>query len=214
MQQLEMKQRLKLVELFNPVLSSCVDNCLDIDEGKLKHLFFREGVYCRSLEIKILSYALHQVQGDYIEIGVQEGYTMLNIARNNRDRVCYGVDFPENILMHKNQMCEKPTPTNVAHACRWENNFMLILHNSWTVTIPKGVGMVFIDADHTYQGVKNDTENVLNQVEPGTLIFWHDYHNNLHNDYLRVNEYIDSEIRKIIPIFFFKNTWMICGIKN
>lgn len=34
---------------------------------------------------------------------------------------------------------------------------------------------VFVDADHSYNGVKNDTVKALELVRPGGIIMWHDY---------------------------------------
>lgn len=38
----------------------------------------------------------------------------------------------------------------------------------------KDVDMLFIDGDHTYQGVKADYENYCNLVKPGGMIVFHD----------------------------------------
>jgi hypothetical protein len=36
--------------------------------------------------------------------------------------------------------------------------------------------LVFIDGDHTYEGVRNDTEKVFaNCIKQDTIVFWHDY---------------------------------------
>lgn len=34
---------------------------------------------------------------------------------------------------------------------------------------------IFIDGDHSYEGVKNDTEKALQLLKPGGTIVWHDY---------------------------------------
>ncbi len=34
---------------------------------------------------------------------------------------------------------------------------------------------IFIDGDHSYEGVKNDTEKALQLLKPGGVIVWHDY---------------------------------------
>lgn len=34
---------------------------------------------------------------------------------------------------------------------------------------------IFIDGDHSYEGVKNDTEKALTMLAPGGVIMWHDY---------------------------------------
>ena len=34
---------------------------------------------------------------------------------------------------------------------------------------------IFIDGDHSYNGVKNDTEKALQMLKPGGIMVWHDY---------------------------------------
>jgi hypothetical protein len=175
-------------------------------EELLSGLWFRDGIYCRSLEIKILSWFLHQIQGDYLEIGINRGATALNICRNNPDHMIYGVDLLGETTMCNQQRTEQPRHENVAEFCRDEQNFRLMLENSWHVRIPESVKMVFIDADHTYEAVKNDTENVLEQMKKG-YIFWHDFHNHLHDDYLGVTKYL-MDLSRERQVYYFKNTWL------
>lgn len=40
--------------------------------------------------------------------------------------------------------------------------------------------LVFVDAGHTYDYVKSDTENALRLIKPGGVILWHDYMRVLH----------------------------------
>lgn len=175
-------------------------------EELLSRLWYRDGLYCRPLEIKILSWFLQQIQGDYLEIGVNRGATALNICRNNPDRTIYGVDLLGETTMCEQQRIEQPSDKNVAEFCHDEPNFDLILENSRHTKIPESVRMIFIDADHTYEGVKQDTENVLGQMKEG-YIFWHDFHNNLHDDYLGVTEYL-LQLSRERKIYYFRNTWL------
>lgn len=43
--------------------------------------------------------------------------------------------------------------------------------------LPGSYDLIFIDADHSYAGVKHDTELVLPLVSPTGFILWHDYAN-------------------------------------
>jgi len=175
-------------------------------EELLSELWFRDGLYCRPLEIKILAWFLKQISGDYLEIGVNRGATAINICKNNPDRQIYGVDLLGETTMCRQQRIEQPNSNTVAEYCRDEKNFHLILESSWHIKIPGSVKMVFIDADHTYKAVKNDTENVLEQMKEG-YIFWHDFHNNLHDDYLGVTRYLIN-LSYERQIYYFKNTWL------
>jgi predicted O-methyltransferase YrrM len=66
------------------------------------------------------------------------------------------------------------------------------------------VGMmdyIFIDGDHSYEGVKNDTEKALAMLKPGGIIVWHDYASKSPG----VLKYL-SELSAERPIFHVKKT--------
>jgi predicted O-methyltransferase YrrM len=47
------------------------------------------------------------------------------------------------------------------------------------------VDLVFIDAGHTYDYVKRDTDQALTMLRPGGVIVWHDCFQVLHPDVTR-----------------------------
>ena len=205
---------MSLMPLFPPIIYNKM-TVLEVNDRVFDNLFFQPGLYCRDIEIKILSWTLQQLVGDYIELGVNQGATAINICRNNPKKKIWGVDFTESIQLHEGQKSEQPNSETIGLYCKDEPNFTLLNANSWNVKMPDHIGMVFIDANHSYEGVKKDTENVFRQINPGTIIFWHDYHyENVDLNHMAVNAYIDNEvIGKIpnMPIYQFKNTWLIVG---
>jgi hypothetical protein len=196
-------------KLFEPITKSLTGRTIEVDLDKMNDIRIMPGLFCNPIEIAILSWALQRVKGDYMEIGVNQGATALNICRNNPFKTIYGVDMVHDITMHKNQSIEQPTEETAGIYCKDEPNFELILENSWHVEIPEDVGMIFLDADHTYRGVKNDMENILKQVHSCTLILLHDYHNELHPEYIGVKEYVDKELSGRFDLYEFENTWLI-----
>jgi hypothetical protein len=42
---------------------------------------------------------------------------------------------------------------------------------------PASYDLIFVDSDHSYRGVRNDSEFVLPLLAPGGFIVWHDYAN-------------------------------------
>lgn len=62
--------------------------------------------------------------------------------------------------------------------------------------------LVFVDATHTYDYVKADTENAFRMVRPGSVIIWHDYMQVLHPD---VTHYL-YEISPHRPIYHLQGT--------
>lgn len=61
--------------------------------------------------------------------------------------------------------------------------------------------MVFIDGDHSYEGVKSDTENAFEMVKSGGVIAWHDYTPDGQSEGCDVVGYLQKEI---IPLFDLK----------
>jgi len=164
-------------------------------------------MYCRPEEVRFLAGFLHLLKGDYIEIGVNQGGTAKWICKNNTDKTIYGVDNIEASTMHQSQQIEQPNKDTVAKFSKGYGNFELILQNSWTVKLPENIEMIFIDADHRYEGVKNDTDNILSQMKEG-WIFWHDYNNDLHPNYLGVNAFINNEIIPKMKVYLLEGTWL------
>lgn len=60
---------------------------------------------------------------------------------------------------------------------------------------------IFIDGDHSYEGVKNDTEKAIELLKPGGVIVWHDYAAKSPGvlDYL-------AEFSQQRPLFHVRNT--------
>lgn len=201
-----------MLTILQPIIKSVDGHKVQLDASKLDGLKYESGPYTNPLEIKLIAYALTRVKGDYLEIGVNVGGTARVVCWNNPDKRIYGVDYVEGCTMHEKQRNEQPSISNAGRLCRDLPNFSLILENSWSVKLPENIGMAFIDADHSYQGVKNDTENVLSQAKPGTVVMWHDYQNDLHPEYMRVNRYIDNEVAPIMDIYEFEGTWLVAGI--
>jgi hypothetical protein len=166
-----------------------------------------ELLYTMQPEVEVLAGFLNLLQGDYMEIGVNQGATARNVCQNNPGKTIYGVDWIDNTTMHPNQLTEQPNKETLARHCINFKNFVLIETNSHAVKIPSTVEMVFIDADHQYSGVKNDTENVLRQVKQG-WVFWHDYNNTSHFDYMGVTEFINNEIMPRMKVYWLENTFL------
>jgi predicted O-methyltransferase YrrM len=64
--------------------------------------------------------------------------------------------------------------------------------------------LVFVDADHSYEGVKNDTEKALRMLAPGGVIVWHDFAAKSPG----VVRYI-SDFSQDRPVFRLKHTCLV-----
>lgn len=68
-------------------------------------------------------------------------------------------------------------------------NVVPIVGNTATLSWDVPVNVIFIDADHSYEWVKKDTEHYLKFVRKGGLIIYHDYNSNWD-----VQKYFDTEM--------------------
>ena len=76
--------------------------------------------------------------------------------------------------------------------------------NTWA-TLPERIDFAFIDASHSYEAVKNDTERAREKLKPGAVIVWHDY--TAEDSYERdVGRYIREQMRSHKNIFVVPST--------
>lgn len=66
---------------------------------------------------------------------------------------------------------------------------------------------IFIDADHSYEAVKNDTEKAFEMLSPGGMVIWHDYAPKSPGVYGYLKE---LSIQR--PLFRIKNTCLVLYI--
>jgi hypothetical protein len=117
-----------------------------------------------------------------LEIGTFRGGTTWNLFENApKDAVIYTLDLPED-----------ETPgyvTNLDYASNKKRPFVprsdrvrqiLINSREWDGVLDRKVQFAFIDADHSYEGIKNDTEKALVSLDEYGCICWHD---SLESDY-------------------------------
>jgi Methyltransferase domain len=74
-------------------------------------------------------------------------------------------------------------------------------------TIPNGVDFAFIDASHSYEAVRNDTERVWPKLAPNAVVMWHDYTQDVSHE-RGVGQYIRELIPKDPGIFLCEGTDM------
>ena len=93
----------------------------------------------------------------------------LDIPPQNRrsHRTGVGSDIPFDFEIGQ---CFKSTP--------WEKK--IEIHTCDAKSFDAGpfrrqMDLIFVDADHTYSFVRNDTEKALEMIAPGGVILWHDY---------------------------------------
>ena len=158
----------------------------------------------------------------FLEVGVFLGQNIVKIAKKFPYIECYGVDpydykEYENQLSFKdgNSIYLKTESENVfkkalANSEKLEN-FHLIRKSSFDAAKmfdDNSIDLIFIDANHSYESVKNDIDLWLPKVKKGGWLSGHDYHINYFGVILAVNEKLGVDniaIRSDATWFYYKD---------
>lgn len=96
----------------------------------------------------------------YVELGLYEGETLSKVLPHAKK--IHGIDLKQSTELDNLK----------------NNNFHINIHytttNSFFEIFNEGIDMAFIDADHCFDSVKHDFENVLQRLNPGGIIILHD----------------------------------------
>jgi hypothetical protein len=119
--------------------------------------------------VMLLKLALCVKPRRLLEIGSFRGYTALYLAQNVGAEA--SIVTVDRYSEHGEAYRETP------EAGRIERRIGEIAPALFAEDAPASYDLIFIDADHTYEGVRRDTELSLPLVSPGGYIVWHDYAN-------------------------------------
>lgn len=113
-----------------------------------------------------------------IEFGCHEGRNAAAALRNIAGLERYvGVDVPPSYVT-KMAVQRKEIPAQPGRLAEHDPRFELILRPRGTFDLAlddlPAADAVFIDADHSRDGVENDTRLALSVLRPGGIIIWHD----------------------------------------
>lgn len=118
------------------------------------------------------------------EFGTFTGASTLAIAANTPDETrIHTLDIaPENRRSHRTGVgSDIPFDFVIGEnfrGTRWESKIEILTgdaNNLDTGRFRNRMDLIFVDADHTYPFVRNDTEKALEMLAPGGVILWHDY---------------------------------------
>lgn len=136
--------------------------------------------------------------GNVAEIGSHKGDTTLLMATNFPDKTIYAMDYTGIITMPKGQAHEQPLI--IAEKAKHKPNVVVIDHNSQTFDFNKltNVTTFFIDGDHSYNGVKSDTEKAVSYLKShnGGIMLMHDYRLDEKYPWMGVRKYVDNELKE------------------
>ena len=112
---------------------------------------------------------------NYFEIGTWRGESAANIAPNVSD--CYTLNLSSSELKSMGKSDEyikmhRYFSKDIANVIHLEGNSLSYDFSQFS----KPFDLVFIDGDHHYSGVKNDTEKVFKHLlHENSIVVWHDY---------------------------------------
>jgi len=76
---------------------------------------------------------------------------------------------------------------------------------------PEGVDFAFIDASHSYEAVRNDTERLWPKLSPAAVVLWHDY-TETDSPERGVGKYLRERMTREQDIFVCAGTDLACRI--
>lgn len=154
-------------------------------------------------------YALREMMGPacriYFEIGVHNGGSMGLAMQHRSSCKFYGVDMFEEVLkiprykyFESDNLSVTKTKKNIREVNTHSHPFKIFVGNSQDTSIvlevfnevkDLGVNLMFIDGDHSYQGVRSDFENYSPLVARGGYIVFDDYRP---KDHPEIAKFIDE----------------------
>jgi predicted O-methyltransferase YrrM len=112
--------------------------------------------------------------GSYLEIGSWRGESIANVSDVMMD--CVSVTLSEEEMRHKNYSDDF---IKVHGIYSKDKEISQIGHDSKTFdfkVLNKKFDLIFIDGDHSYEGILNDTEKAFSLLKnENSVIVWHDY---------------------------------------
>ncbi len=137
---------------------------------------------------------LHKREKTFLEIGTNEGRSTKNIAAALSDWSIETVDLPleQGRTVEKWQEIELLPANEVGKFCRGDPRIRVHLGHADEIFKDRRFGAVFVDGDHSIEGVRRDTELAM-RIADGVII-WHDYRPE--DPRMGVAPYLDSLIEK------------------
>jgi len=113
-----------------------------------------------------------------VEFGINEGKTAQILLNEGFVKEYIGIDIPSGEKPSL-KFQYKETPLKPGRVVEKDSRVKIILSNTLRrekcLTNISDVDFVFIDGDHSIEGVLNDSLLAINMVNKGAIICWHDY---------------------------------------
>lgn len=142
-------------------------------------------------EIAWMLWKLSSTPGNILEIGTHYGETTREFALAYPEKTIYALDHPRNDSIPSRQKQDLPDPRKVCESARSFPNVKLLLQDSKTLDYAtlSEIGFVFIDGDHSFEGVSADSEKAFAYfAKRKGIIVWHDC---FPHDYIAVYSFLE-----------------------
>lgn len=153
--------------------------------------------------------------GDILELGCHRGITTRVLAEQFPERRIYAVDWTSNPSIPDFQKGELQAKQELCVKAKDKPNVTVLDMNSneFPYSDHPGISFVFIDGDHTYEGVKADSNKAVEAMSKRgkpSCICWHDYHEVEEKmpEGLGVGRYLREELSKVRSVTSLRGTWL------
>lgn len=184
-------------------------------DSNIKLFNENDGFLTPKNDTQLVVYYSKQIDGDILEIGCNIGRTTVELAKHNPLKKIIGIDYSESKnLMVSQQKGECPGKNLGRLAKNMENvEIINIKSEDFNYENYPNIRFIFIDGDHSYSGVKKDSEKAIPHIKKyGGIILWHDYHDT--TEWCGVKKYIDELISNNENIKIIKDSWLAIMIVN
>lgn len=160
-------------------------------------------------ELQAILYYSQKADGNIVEIGCHLGGTTTHLGIYNFGKVIIGLDYtgPE-LTMSEEQVHELPDEIG-KYAKHLSNiNLLDIKSKNFDYAVYENIKFIFIDADHSYAGVKTDTDKAFEYIQDqeSGIIMWHDYRPHITDPWLGVQKYLEEVASYGFPIKWIDGT--------
>ena len=173
------------------------------EEIKKNILSVIKGRICHH-KVRFLNLLVNFMEGDiknYLEIGVHNVASMSYVLQSKyKVENCVGIDLFEDTF-YKDNLSYSKNIENFKTLNVNNNNIKLVKGNSASTDTINEVNnlkydLIFIDGDHSYDGIKNDFNNYYLLLSDNGILVFDDFNKGHHDSYDFINSVIDSNIFK------------------
>ena len=159
-----------------------------------------------ALDAQALLHLAGRTHGPILEIGCQNGHTTRMLAQAFPDRTIHAVDcLGANTTLCPQQLYEQPqTLCPLARHLLNVRTYDINSRDFDYTFLEEPPGLVFIDGDHSYAGVKADSEKAFAHLKQG-IVVWHDCYQP-HPAWVEVHPYLNAIDDR--TIYMVARTWL------